>query len=75
MKANDVKQAVPYLDISLTLSLLMTYIQSGQKMRTLFTLYFTCQSVYIFVGHSVYSGTSVHEFNLFLEAVREPKCS
>jgi hypothetical protein len=23
----------------------------------------------------VYSGTSVHELNSFLEAVREPKCS
>jgi hypothetical protein len=25
--------------------------------------------------HTIYSGTSVHELNPFLEAVREPKCS
>jgi hypothetical protein len=27
------------------------------------------------MGARLYSGTSVHEFNSFLEAVRHPKCS
>jgi hypothetical protein len=33
------------------------YTEWPQKMYTLFILYFTCQSVYIFWGHSVYTET------------------
>jgi hypothetical protein len=29
----------------------------------------------LYISYLNYSGTSVHEFNSFLEAVRHPKCS
>jgi hypothetical protein len=45
------------------------FLQSGpQKMYTLFILYFTCKSVYIFLGHSVFNVCG-WRFNLAL-AVR-----
>jgi hypothetical protein len=31
--------------------------------------------IYIYIYIYICSGTSVHEFNSFLEAVRHPKCS